>query len=196
MLTIGNIVQWEQLRKKSFIDFDANDEEDKLVLCFVVSGKRYRYSAFKAAVSDADVSKDVQRYIDEINSEFKYLSQFMLEKNDADTEKTLSNEPKTKISTIVGQIIFNGTELKNLLSMGIEWIPWISKSFGEYEKNKKLEHRFWARVALSPYIKEGTTLHQFLPFPWEDATDNVSDLDVKTAKFLFKRNEKFKIKKK
>ena len=196
MLTIGNIVQWEQLRKKSFIDFDVNDEEDKLVLTFVISGKRSRYSAFKAAISEADVARDVREYINEINSEFKYLGQFMLDKNDDDIENSSSDGAKAKISTIIGQIIFNGADVKNLLSLGIEWIPWISESFGEYEKNKKLEHRLWARVSLSPYVKEGTTLHQFLPFPWEDAADNVSDLDIKTAKFLFKQNEKFKIRKK
>lgn len=190
-LKIIDIIRWELLRHKSFNDFAPTDEDDILTLSYVTdaAARTNLYSAYKHLYEEKQL--DIEQKIKSIGNYIRYANQFA-EKTEA---KTDTKNP-ISVHEVVGDLVVSGADATYIMQLGIEYLPWLCNSVGEHAKKRAEDKRYWSMILCSPYIDRSQVhnAHEFLPFDWDKeggATKReVSDTDLKIAKFLFGKNKK------
>jgi hypothetical protein len=195
MIKIKDIILWEQLRGKSFEDFDAKDYKDDLSILYVIDEadkqERVTLGLYEKALSETD-TKQVRARIKKINDDILFSSQFFIVANEKSENDGKSE--KQNVGDIIGSLICLGISPESILNMDLCYLSYLTDQYAKYVKNRLTDKRFWAMLQLSPYLDKGTEAHDFMPFPWEKSQngedDKITDKDINIAKCLFGLNKK------
>lgn len=195
MIKIKDIILWEQLRGKSFEDFDAKDYKDDLSILYVIDEAdkqdRVTLELYEKALSETD-TRQVRIRIKKINDDILFSSQFFIMSNATSGDDGKSE--KQNVGDIIGSLICLGISPESLLDMDLCYLSYLTDQYAKYVKNRLTDKRFWTMLQLSPYLDKGTEAHDFIPFPWEKSQkgedDQITDKDIDMAKCLFKLNKK------
>ena len=188
MITIGNILKWERLRKKAFNDFDEKDTDDILAIGYAMLDQReVSFEAYKDAALNSNAGI-VAGVIKDLNAEIRYISQFQDPQDEASDQ-----DAKQTVTEMVGALLFAGMDGNFLLGRGLEDLSWLLQTFDVSVRRKLEADRFWAFIGLLPYIDKSKypNASTFLPFEWEgkaQAETEITDEEkAMAAAFLHKR---------
>lgn len=187
MLTLANIIEWEQLTGKRLQEYDGNSVEDMAALGYVQYAERrkWTFAEYREAILTAKETKELESVARRAALEFRYIAQF-----NNTVEANASGEKSTEsVTEICGQLITNGIDGNFLLSRGLEDLRWLTRAAQQHEQRRLENSRFWAYLHLSPYIDKNKVKNakEFLPFAWEAPLerDTITELDKKLAKAFF-----------
>ena len=184
MLTLSNIIEWEQLTGKKLQEYDGSSIDDMAALGYVQYEDRRKWTLaeYKDALMRAKEMKELESVARRAALEFRYIAQFTA-KVEADGEK--SDESVTEIC---GQLITKGIDGNFLLSRGLEDLGWLTRAAQKHEQQQLENARFWAYLQLSPYIDKNKAKNakEFLPFAWETLeSSTITDMEKKLARAFF-----------
>lgn len=187
-ITIKDIIRWEQLRQKSFSDFDVTDDDDVITLMYIVDKISKQYETYKEV---ADARPDlVKKTADEISKYMRYMSQFAEPDSDAEDacETADEKEESARISDVVMNIIYSGVDAGYVMNEAeICDIPLLARGCEGKMRRRMEESRLWTFMTLSPYLDEKCkTPSALYRFSWEDENEEsaVSDDDIEAVEGL------------
>lgn len=187
MLTLANIIEWEQLTGKKLQEYDGSSIDDMAALGYVQYEDRRKWTLaeYKDALLLAKETKELESVARRAALEFRYIAQFNARRVEADDEKN-----DDSITDICGQLITNGIDGNFLLSRGLEDLGWLTRAACHHEQKAWESSRFWAYLQLSPYLDKNKVHNakEFLPFAWEAPleSETITDMEKKMAAALFK----------
>ena len=187
MLTLANIIEWEQLTGKKLQEYDGSSIDDMAALGYVQYEDRRKWTLaeYKDALLLAKETKELESVARRAALEFRYIAQFNARRVEADDEKN-----DDSITDICGQLITNGIDGNFLLSRGLEDLGWLTRAACQHEQKAWENSRFWAYLQLSPYLDKNKVHNakEFLPFAWEAPleSETITDMEKKIAAALFK----------
>ena len=190
MLTIENVIQWEQLTHKRLHDFDGGSVDDITALGYVQYADRHKYTLaeYRDALLSAPNTKALESVARRAALDFKYIEQFTAAVEADKKDGNLANDES--VTEICGQLITGGIDGAFLLSRGLEDLRWLSQAALNHQQRVMENSRFWAYLQLSPYIDKNKAKNakEFLPFEWESPldSDHITELEQKIAAALFK----------
>ena len=182
MIKIGNIVLWERLTEHSFFAFDITSPADMAALLYVIDAPGCPLETYSKALNITKGS-ELQKKVKAISKDVeKFLQYASKPKEDGSSDS--SDGESQKVSDIIGQIIFLGQPAPAILDMSIDYLPFLSEQFAAKVKRDAEHDRSILYTQLSPYLAENTSIHSFMPLPW-DAEEEITDEDAEIANFLF-----------
>jgi uncharacterized protein YegP (UPF0339 family) len=191
MIRIGQIILWEQLLDRSFSTFDVTKDDDIAALLYVIDegdGKdKITFELYKKALSETKRS-DLMLRLKDINDEIMFASQFFVKQKSG---QNTGDEPE-KVGDQLGDLICHGINPESIINLPLLWLSYLSNAFANHLKNRLTDKRRWAMIQVSPYLKKGTTEHDFMPFEWDENedTEKITSDDIKIAEALFNKNKK------
>ena len=125
MLTLANIIEWEQLTGKKLQEYDSSSIDDMAALGYVQYEDRRKWTLaeYKDALLLAKETKELESVARRAALEFRYIAQFNARRVEADDEKN-----DDSITDICGQLITNGIDGNFLLSRGLEDLGWLTRA--------------------------------------------------------------------
>jgi len=190
-LKIKAILRWEQIKNKSFSNFDSSDIEDIELLIYTMSEKKVTFEVFKNALG-AKIRKDM--YSD-LNKLMKYIAQFQSENN---TEEDPGNQ---KIGDIISSLILSGLDPHYALNeMELFDLPVFISAYERKKKEEMENSRLWTYLSMLPHIdakKMKNGAKDLMIFPWEqaeiDTEKEIKDEEIeKFENFMKNGKELFK----
>ena len=203
-ITIKNIIRWEQLRGKTFSEFDTSDTDDVIALMYVTTpDKTLGGSLFETYWEVVQQRpKLVEKHSDEISRYLDYINQFSA-KAEQEPEDPMalhteeSEKPdKTSIGDVAMNLLYSGVDAHYLMDEAeLCDLPMLGKGAEERMHRRMEESRLWTYLSLQPYISEKDKIRRasdLYPFPWEEKGKPVivSDEDMAMAESILYNNGK------
>lgn len=184
-ITIGNIILWERLAERSFSTFDIGSTTDMAMLMYVIDNPRCGFSTYAKSL---EITKDKQLR-DKVRAIGKSIERFLQYRTKSASDED-SGTP-AMVGDVVGGIIYTGQSAADILSLSIDYLPYLVEQYCEHLKRSRERDRDMMYTLLSPYLEKGTTPYSFMPLPWDDesAASAVSDEDIEVANFLFNHSK-------
>lgn len=199
MITLQDILLFEQLQNKSFMDFDGG-LDDCLTLMYVhdhdnrrnCTLKHYRKTN-KDALNMGNPSKDLRRFLAMVQADMQYINQF----SHPIVDEEQSEKKHDKLTPAIQSLLFHGgINVQWLMQQGLDMLPILTEGLDSMIRREKEEQRFNILQLIAPHIKESAfmQLKRRWKFPWEEPQQQqeISEsLNNKIARFIFgkKKNE-------
>lgn len=164
MITIKNLIRFEQLRKKSFFLIDYTDEEDVTALLYVTSGMSdtYTLKTYEELLKNGTWLKKEQARLE---AESALAGQYQQIKDKEDAE---SKEETQTLESIISDLVAGGIDPDWLYNkMDLCDLPSIIESFTNRERSRLEEKRLFTAITVMPHVKGIKDPKQILTFPWE-----------------------------
>lgn len=184
-ITIGNIILWERLVGRSFFTFSPTNAEDMTSLLYVMDSPDCPLETYANAL-EATKNSELKQKIKGVAKAVERFLQYATKEDDASDAG--EEEGKQLVGDIVGQVIFSGQPAPSILSLSIDYLPFLSEQYVAKTKRDAERDRGILYTQLSPYLSAGTSLHSFMPLPW-DSDVEISDEDADIANFLFSHDK-------
>lgn len=110
-ITIKNIIRWEQLRGKTFSEFDTSDTDDVIALMYVTTPDKTLggslFETYREVVQQRP--KLVEKHSDEISRYLDYINQFSAkaEQEPEDPMALHTEESEKPDKTSIGDVAMN-----------------------------------------------------------------------------------------
>lgn len=203
-ITIRQIIRWEQLRKKTFNEFDTSVDDDVIALMYVTSKPFEINDSLFETYKDVALEKPelVKKHADDIGRYFGYINQFSEKapEEPIDPMALKSEEPvddsKVSISEVAMNLLYSGVDARYLMDdVELCDLPMLARGSESAMRRKLEDHRLWTFLMVSPYLDSSckkTT--DFYPFPWEEEGKHVivSGEDLQMAESILSENKERK----
>ena len=202
-ISLKQIIRWEQLRRKTFNEFDTAVVDDVIALMYVTSKTSDIEGSLFDTYKDVALEKPelVKKHADEIGRYFTYINQFAEKAREevVDPMALKSEEPaddKVSLSEVAMNLLYSGVDARYLMDeVELCDLPMLARGSESAMRRKLEDHRLWTFLMVSPYLdsscKKTTDLY---PFPWEEEGKSVivSDEDLQMAESILSENKERK----
>ena len=183
ILTIRNIIKWEQLNNKPFSSMDYNDENDIISLFYVCTMSDevgITLHAFKENLTDEVIMTMVKSFEKQILID----AQFQITSDKVEKDKT--TDP-VYIKDIVPILIMNGLDVNFALDeMALYDLPIYLKAYDQKTRHTLESSRLWSFIQVMPHLSQNVKSPKDLyPFPWELEDEVITEEEKRESKEVF-----------
>lgn len=195
-ITLRDILLFEKLEQKSFMDFNSANAHDISVLMYVhdQSNKReYTRDFFcqfmERKINEGKAPKELGKFLRMIEKDLEYVNQFSDKVTENPHEKDDADKSDRRLTPAILRILYSGISPEWLMHQGMDILPVLTEGYALKHQDEFADKRFWTMMMMSPHVKRSSLqqLEKSLRTPEEKAgKEQVSEaLNTKIAHAVF-----------